>query len=100
MARRRTRTPYKCQVFVCVNDRKGEKVSCADGNSQDIRIKLKKAVKERWGPQEVRVSQSLCMDICELGPNVIIYPQQVWFSQVTMDDIDRILEEIAQIVES
>jgi (2Fe-2S) ferredoxin len=82
-----------------VNDRKGERKSCEDGQGQEIRKRLKAAAKKRWKPNQVRVSQSLCMNLCEQGPNVIIYPRQIWFSKVGLDDIDRILEEIENIVE-
>jgi hypothetical protein len=36
--------PYKCHVLVCVNDRQGERKSCADGNSQEIRKRLKESI--------------------------------------------------------
>ncbi len=39
------------------------------------------------------------MNLRELGPNVIIYPQQIWFSKVGFEDIEWILEEIENIVE-
>jgi hypothetical protein len=40
-------SPYVCHVFVCTNDRKGERKSCADGNGADIRKALKKEVNTR-----------------------------------------------------
>jgi (2Fe-2S) ferredoxin len=88
-------TPYKCHVFVCVNDRGGTRKSCADGNSKEIAVRLKEAAKARSFPQgEVRVSQSLCLGLCEFGPNVVLYPQRIWFQAVTMGDIDRILDAV------
>jgi (2Fe-2S) ferredoxin len=88
-------TPYKCHVFVCVNDRGGTRKSCADGNSKEIAVRLKEAAKARnFPPGEVRVSQSLCLGLCEFGPNVVLYPQRIWFQAVTMDDIGRILDAV------
>jgi (2Fe-2S) ferredoxin len=90
-------SPYKCHVFVCVNDRGGTRKSCADGNGKEIAVRLKEAAKARgFPPGEVRVSQSLCLGLCELGPNVLIYPQRIWFQAVTMDDMDRILAAVEQ----
>jgi len=88
-------TPYKCHVFVCVNDRGGTRKSCADGNSKEIAVRLKEAATARnFPPGAVRVSQSLCLGLCEFGPNVVLYPQRIWFKAVTLDDIDGILDTV------
>ncbi len=90
-----TTAPYRCHVFVCVNDRGGTRKSCADGNSKEIAVRLKEAVKARgFAPGAVRVSQSLCLGLCELGPNVLLYPQRIWFHHVTPDDIDCIVAAV------
>ncbi len=86
--------PYECQIFVCVNDRKGQAKSCADGGSPELRTKLKDEVKKRWPAGEVRVSQSLCMGLCSHGPNIAVYPFNVWYSAVTLNDIEKILADV------
>lgn len=92
-------TPYKCHVFVCVNDRGGTRKSCDDGNSKEIAVRLKEAAKTRsFPPGEVRVSQSLCLGLCEFGPNVVLYPQRIWFRAVTLSDIERILDTVEKIL--
>jgi (2Fe-2S) ferredoxin len=89
--------PYKCHVFICVNDRGGTRKSCADGNSKEIAARLKEAAKARnFPPGEVRISQSLCLGLCESGPNVLVYPQRIWFHGVTVDHIDCILGAVEQ----
>ena len=40
-------SPYVAHVFVCTNDRKGERQSCADNNSQALKDRLKEAVHEK-----------------------------------------------------
>ncbi|MDP6524242.1 MAG: (2Fe-2S) ferredoxin domain-containing protein [Kiritimatiellia bacterium] len=91
--------PYRCHVFVCVNDRHGARKSCADGNAGEIRLKLKEAVKAKgWLSTDIRVSQSLCMGLCERGPNVLVYPQGMLFSAVRLQDVDAILAEIEKIM--
>lgn len=91
-------SPYVCHVFVCTNDRGGVRKSCADGKSPNVRKILKQAVAERgWKPQ-VRVSQCGCMGLCAEGPNIILYPQRMWFSSVAEQDVDRILDTIEGIL--
>jgi len=89
------KTPYRCHIFVCVNDRHGARKSCADGNSAEIRLRLKERFEQlHLPPGSVRVSQSLCLGLCNEGPNVLIYPQGIWHSGVRVEDIDAIVAEV------
>jgi (2Fe-2S) ferredoxin len=91
-------SPYVCHVFACTNDRKGERKSCANGNSTDIRKVLKKEVNSQGWKGKVRVSKCGCLGLCKKGPNVMLYPQKIWFSQVLESDVPGILSEIESIV--
>ena len=91
-------SPFISHVFVCYKDRGGEKKSCADNNSKLIKSNLKKAVKERGWKGKVRISTSGCMGLCAKGANVIMYPQNVWFSEVFPDDVDEIVSTIERVM--
>ena len=80
--------PYKKLVLVCTNCRE-EKKCCAGGGSELIRDTLKTRVKELGLP--VRVSKSGCLDRCSLGPTVVIMPDNIWFGEVGLDDVESIL---------
>ncbi len=41
----------------------------------------------------VRANKAGCLDQCELGPTVVIYPQEIWYGGVTTADVPRIIEE-------
>lgn len=85
--------PYKKIVFVCVNQREpGERVCCANGGGVSLHAKLKEMVKERGLRGRIRVSKSGCLDRCEDGPNIMVFPDNVWYSQVTEADIETIFE--------
>jgi (2Fe-2S) ferredoxin len=90
--------PYLCHVFVCVNDRDGKRRSCADQQSPKIRETLKAQVNKRGWGKYVRVSQSGCMGLCSDGPNVILYPQKSWFSEVSISDIPSIVSKLEEII--
>jgi (2Fe-2S) ferredoxin len=87
-------SPYAAHVFVCTNDRGGERRSCADNNSALVKSKLKDAVNKNGWKGKVRISTSGCMGLCAKGSNVMIYPQKVWFAEVTPDDVDQIVSAI------
>lgn len=87
--------PKWIHVFVCVNDRNGERVSCADGDAVAVRQRLKAVAKERgWWNKTVRVSQTGCLGLCQGGPNVLIHPAGAHFSHVTSDDVDTLVDAI------
>jgi (2Fe-2S) ferredoxin len=90
-------SPFVVHVFVCTNDRGGERKSCAENNSELVKAKLKEAVDGKGWKGKVRVSTSGCQGVCAAGPNVMICPQKVWFSGVSPDDADDIMSAIEQV---
>ena len=44
------------------------------------------------GEQKVRVNNAGCLDRCEEGPCLVIYPQGVWYTYVDQEDIDEIID--------
>ena len=93
------KSPYDSHVFVCTNDRGGVRKSCADGNSQEIRTRLKSEINNRGWKGRVRVYQCGCMGLCAKGPNVMIYPQQSWFAAVTEEDTDAIIARLESMLD-
>ncbi len=91
-------SPYLVHVFVCTNDRGGERKSCADDSSLLVKAALKRAVDEKGWKGNVRVSACGCMGLCATGPNVMIYPQKVLFSGVSPDDIQSIVSAVERFV--
>lgn len=92
-------TPYKAHVFVCVKSRNGERKSCGDGCGPEIRNLLKEEVGNRGWKPFVRISESSCLGVCDAGPNLMIYPQQIWLSGVGMDDLPHVLDLLETLIE-
>lgn len=86
---------YKHHVFFCCNQRSNDEPCCADHDAQDMRDYAKKKVKELKlaGKGKVRVNQAGCLDRCEEGPVIVVYPEEVWYTYVDKSDIDEIIEE-------
>lgn len=90
-------SPFVCHVLVCTNDRHGEHKSCADGQSAQLREQLKEAVNRRPHLKGlVRVSSAGCLGLCAQGPNILLYPQSIWFSGVTSVDLPRLMGAIEE----
>ncbi|HEX2865634.1 MAG TPA: (2Fe-2S) ferredoxin domain-containing protein [Ignavibacteriales bacterium] len=85
---------YEKHIFVCENKRpEGHPRGCCfDKGSPDIREKLKKRLKELGLSHLVRANTSGCLDACEFGPSMVIYPEQVWYGGVREEDVEEIIQ--------
>jgi (2Fe-2S) ferredoxin len=88
--------PYKKTVFVCVNERPPDGPPCCCGRgSVGLHAELKARVKALGLGRVIRVSKSGCLNQCAQGPNIMVFPDNVWYSGVTEGDLDTILGDIA-----
>lgn len=81
-------------IFVCGNQRSpGHPRGCCDPDGADqLRSRFKAALKQRGLVGTVRANRAGCLDQCELGPTVVIYPQAIWYGGVRLSDVDRIVD--------
>jgi len=88
---------FNQHIFCCTNRRDpGDKRGCcAEKNAEELRAYMKDKVKEA-GIRKVRVNNAGCLDRCELGPVMVIYPEGVWYSCKTKADIDKVIREHLQ----
>jgi len=84
---------YEAHVFCCVNERPAghPKGCCKEKGAEKLRNYMKARAKE-LGLANVRINQSGCLDRCELGPTMVIYPEGVWYTYSTPEDADEILK--------
>ncbi|MES2713300.1 MAG: (2Fe-2S) ferredoxin domain-containing protein [Pseudomonadota bacterium] len=84
---------FQAHVFVCCNRRPDghKRGSCAAAGSEALRDYMKVRVKE-LGLPGVRVNMAGCLDRCEHGPTMVIYPEGVWYGVRTRADVDAVLE--------
>ena len=87
--------PLERHVFVCENTRPPEspRGCCAAKGSSKIRAALKKRVIDAGLGGRVRINRAGCLDQCEEGVTVVVYPEAVWYRRVTLDDVDEIFSE-------
>jgi (2Fe-2S) ferredoxin len=84
---------YRKHVFVCTNQRPLDdpRGCCLQKGSVSLRNYMKDRAKE-VGLKDVRINNAGCLDRCELGPSVVVYPEGVWYTAKTKADMDEILE--------
>jgi (2Fe-2S) ferredoxin len=82
-------------IFVCCNRRAPDhsRGCCDPEGSEQLRECFKHEVKRRGLDPLVRANKAGCLDQCELGATVVIYPQAIWYGGVRKEDVPRIIEE-------
>ncbi len=86
---------YKHHIFFCTNRRDdGDRPCCANRNSEALQAHAKARVKALGlaGEGRIRVNKSGCLDRCELGPVVVVYPDAVWYTVIDEKDVDEIID--------
>ena len=86
---------FQRHVFVCINERSADnpKGSCKAKGGDEVRDALKHELKKRGISKVIRANNAGCLDQCEHGVTVVVYPEQVWYGHVTVDDIAEIVEK-------
>jgi (2Fe-2S) ferredoxin len=84
---------FDAHVFVCCNRRPDghPRGSCATKGSERLRDYMKARAKELGLPR-MRVNTAMCLDRCELGPCVVVYPEGIWYRVASTADVDAVLQ--------
>ena len=89
---------YRHHVFFCTNRREDGRPSCGACGASEARDYVKRRCKELGihGPGRVRINTAGCLDRCEQGPVIVIYPDETWYTYVDRQDLDEIIERHLQ----
>ena len=87
--------PFTHHIFICCNRRSADhpRGCCDPDGGEALRSAFKAEVKRRQLAPLVRANKAGCLEQCEHGPTVAIYPQGIFYGGVTLQDVPRILDE-------
>jgi (2Fe-2S) ferredoxin len=85
---------YEHHVFFCLNQRDPPEKCCANAGSAELQQYAKSRIKALGlgGRGRVRINKAGCLDRCEEGPVIVVYPEEVWYTYVDREDIDEIID--------
>jgi (2Fe-2S) ferredoxin len=66
---------------------------CHTRGSADLIGKLVEELDDRELSSEVLVSTAGCFAVCQNGPVMVVYPEGIWYGELTAEKIERIAEE-------
>lgn len=77
----------RIQVLVCAG------TGCSIGNSSALVKKFEEEIRSFGLEKEVSVKKTGCLGLCGVGPNVSIYPDNIIYKTVQIDDVAEIVQE-------
>jgi (2Fe-2S) ferredoxin len=85
---------FEKHIFVCGNQRPaGHPRGCCDPQGgAELQLAFKQKLTARGLKGKIRANQSGCLDQCEHGPNIVVYPDAVWYGRVRLGDVDEIID--------
>ena len=85
---------FRHHIFICTNTRPAghPRGCCNPDGSARLREVFKAEVKRLGLKAEVRANAAGCLDQCEHGPNVVVYPEAVWYGGVRPEDAAEIIQ--------
>lgn len=86
---------YDKHIFICINQRAegAARKSCGEAHGMQIVDAFKARLKELKLPLKIRAQKAGCLDICDFGQTIAIYPEGIFYVGVELDDIEEIIQE-------
>jgi (2Fe-2S) ferredoxin len=87
-------TKLKAHIFVCTNERPAghPRGCCKEKKSEELVPLFKQELSKVGVRSEVRAQRAGCLDTCEFGPAVVVYPDNVWYGNVRAEDVPEIVQ--------
>ncbi|QHQ61727.1 (2Fe-2S) ferredoxin domain-containing protein [Anaerocolumna sedimenticola] len=85
----------KYHIFICTSCRINgvQKGFCYSKDSVNIVQKFMEEVNDRDLSSEVMITNTGCFGICDKGPIAVVYPEGVWYGNLTEEDVETIMEQ-------
>lgn len=86
---------FSHHVFFCCNQREPGDTCCNANGASELQTYAKERIAKLGlkGKGKVRINKAGCLDRCDEGPVLVVYPEEVWYTYVDKDDIDEIIDE-------
>ncbi len=85
---------FEKHIFICTNQRiDSERKSCGEECGLALVKEFKKALKDKGLKGRMRAQRSGCLDACDFGPSVVVYPEGIYYGGVQPGDVDEIVNE-------
>jgi (2Fe-2S) ferredoxin len=84
---------YRKHVFICTNEKETGKKCCGEERGMALVNAFKDNMRSKGLQLEIRAQKTGCLDACNFGPSVVVYPEGIYYGNVLLSDVNEIVEE-------
>lgn len=84
---------FEKHIFVCTNQKAEGKKCCGEAFGMEVVNRLRQRIKEENLQVKVRAQRAGCLDVCAMGPALVVYPEGTFYGLLTLEDVDRIFDQ-------
>lgn len=84
--------PFRYHVYICEQQKPDGVPCCAARGASRVIEALRREIGARGLFDEVQITTCGSLGLCERGPNMVVYPDGVWYSGITPEDVPEIVE--------
>lgn len=85
---------YKKHIFICTNQKANpEAKCCGEAHGMELVNAFKKLISDAGLNVDIRAQKAGCLDVCSLGPAMVVYPDGVFYGKVGLSDVQEIFNE-------
>jgi (2Fe-2S) ferredoxin len=86
---------YEKHIFICENERRADdpRGCCLSKGAKEVRDLFKKRIKELGLSNKIRANGAGCLDACAFGCAAVVYPEQIWYGGIKVEDVEEIIQE-------
>ena len=83
--------PFRYHVFACDQQKPEGAPCCSARGSRKVVDALRGEVAAQGLADQVQITACGSLGLCERGPNIVVYPEGVWYSGVTAGDVPELV---------
>ncbi|MBK8847791.1 MAG: (2Fe-2S) ferredoxin domain-containing protein [Bacteroidetes bacterium] len=83
---------FEKHIFICANQREeGARKSCGNEHGMQLVQAFKASIKKHGIDYPIRTQRAGCLDACDTGPTIVVYPDGIYYANVQLDDVEEIV---------
>lgn len=88
--------PFRFHVLLCTHARPENVPGCAASGAEAVARALHTELDRQGLADEILVSRTDCLNLCEHGPVMVVYPDAIWYGGITVADVPEIVRSHLQ----
>ncbi len=84
--------PFRFHLFVCTQQKPEGVPSCPTSGAFAVVAAIERELRAQGLDDEVQVTTSGCMGLCDEGPILVVYPEGVWYRKLQPTDAAEIVK--------